>query len=166
MELNNHFSFCLVIAIRHYQTMKLTNLLPAFIYRLSERLGINDCSNENFESLVGQLFDSDLGQLKVTTNEALLIQTSLLHLIYSMQTSQDLSYIMDVSTELRSFSPRRKGIEETFQKLCYGLKINDSYRDLLLEAFDDNRALQLEELFLPIMTPACINLYRFSDYAS
>lgn len=164
MEFNNHFSSLLVIAIRHYQTMKLTSLLPPFIYKLAERLEVDDCDNKDFKNLVRQLTDSYPEKLKVTTRESLLIQTSLLHLIYSMQTNQDLSYITDVFIEFRSFIPRKKSVEKTFQKLCYGLKISDTYRDLLLEAYYENKPLQLEEIFFPIMTPDCINLYYFSGY--
>lgn len=162
MHINKGFALCLVIALRHYQTMKATRLLPIFIRDLSEFLSVDSISSEQFESLIETLHGASSVDLKVSTADSLLIQVALLHLIYSLQTKQDLLYLTDVSKELASFIPRRKSVEEVFQKLCYGLKLNEACRQALLDAFDQNRSLQIEDLFLPMMTPNDLGLYRFA----
>jgi len=166
MKLTNKLITTLIVSIRHYQTMSVLSLLPPFIVKVSTDLGINTVTHDEFEVLVNHLFGNsearaDIG-IRVGQKEALLIAVSVMHLTYSLETGQDLSYILDVVLELGITAPRRIEVKEIFYRLCRGLKLNEFHRHTLLNSFEKNRTLQLDDLLLVSHSPKEALFYAFS----
>lgn len=166
MKLTNKLIATFIVSIRHHQTMSVLSLLPTFVTKVSTDLDLGAITHNDYEALVKHLLASGETSanegIRVCSREALLIAVSVMHLAYSLETGQDLAYILDVVSELGISAPKRKEVKEIFYRLCRGLKLNEIHRHTLLDSFEKNRALQLDDLLLSTLSPKVPLFYAYA----
>jgi hypothetical protein len=155
----------LILSVRHYQTMSVLSLLPRFIANVSLDLGLDKTTHDDYGLLVKQLLSgSSTGadkNIRVSSRETLLVTVAVMHLAYSLDTGQDVAYILDVATELGIRTPKRKQVREIFYRLCRGLELNENHRHILIDSFEKNKTLQLDDLLLSSLSPTESLFYTY-----